>query len=978
MPGISSRAFWWAFNNMCYQPCRFLFYCISFFGLRRINANDTSWWEEKFIKRKNQLRNLFVPNNRPIRIFPCHSGHTHPRSAEFRSSANDYLVETAELSGYTPYVVSRANRDRGDGARLFYHEKDYHVPYRCDPIKHDHALIFTDVDYYADMNRWLQHFLPIMMYTLVPKQLTYRGGEFSYYVNSAGWLDYHVKGGANYQHPLWQYKGDTVSVMDWYGGINIFDIEQREIFGDEHHRFIWLLPKARISMLGWIFNPSWYGKILGLKRLQVLSGSVDYLWDAVTDFLSVREAGSKYSVELDGELFYAIKERLSNKKDPPVTSDIERMLTTAKIPQEKAVRMAPLLLNCWDFSDFRPNILSTGSFSTNFCALPRSGALATEDGKMVGRAVTPPIVTKPAMFAAKGYNADLECIAGRVNGPRNLVVPGKDYFEYAREFVRLVVPDSVAGTGVPKSCSEVDKLQSKPMQRSRFQQVAHTMSSMCDNKLKAFIKTESYACPNSPRNITTCSPELTINFSRYTLVLSEYLKKFDWYGIGKSPRKVIKRIRALASELAAVYGLVPQDYGRFDGSVPKFLQEHITLAIGLRFFGEAHRVSYKQYHDSVFKKNAVTAEGVRYDAGTGTRSGSPQTSMNTLKASFISYCALRKLGFTPIEAFQKLGIHAGDDGVETNHRSLDEANDVARMLPLVAKDLGLKLESTTVVMNNPVPYCGRYFANPWFSDETFQDPMRTMAKLHLTASAGLTVEQSAANRAHGYISTDRITPIIGTYAKRCLELSGDLRFKGGNSEEQYKCSNSWPQHDRETILTAMASVLGLTTDEILMKDQIISEVMGLDQFPVLFESQSTTAKCLAVVDGEIVGMDQHNTQQNRFENDAKPKTSSGVVEPGGTEISASARDILGKHCGSTGAQKDCAKQRGTNSTRVTGRCGNDGRNNNSGPRPASYATAARGVPTTGKNNTPRPRRQRVLGRLGTTPRGEAPSKRPTQ
>lgn len=903
-PSLVSRGLYFAAGSLLIYPCKVVMSIITLFGRRRLNANDVSWWEEKFITRKHQLRNLFIPNNRPIRVFPCHSGHSHPQSASNRSAANEYMAELAEISGYVPYVVSRSNRDRGDGARLFYHEKDYHVPYQNDPVKPHHALIFTDVDYYADMNEWMKSFLPIVMYTLVPKQLTYRGGEFSYYVNGDGTLSYHVKGGASYQHPLWHYKGDTVTVLDWYMGLCIYDIEQRDIAGDEHHRFIWLTPKARIGMLGWIFNPLWYGKAFGLERLSVRSGTVDYLWDAVTDFLSVRATGTKYSVELDGEIFHAISERLLNKKDPPVTSDIERMLTTAKYDQHKAVRMAPLLLKCWDFDEFKPNIISTGKFQTNFQALPRTGALGTEDGREVGRHVTTPITARPALFAAKGYNADKECIAGRVDKPRNIVDPPKEYYTYAREFVNLIIPEHVMGTGTPMSCSEVNEAQSKPSQRARWEQVAHTMSSLCQNKLKSFIKTEAYAAPNSPRNITTCSPELTINFSRYSLPLSSYLKKFKWYGIGMSPKQAIRRMRDLAAKEAAIRGLVPSDFSRFDGSVSKFLQECITLAMGLRYYGEAHRASYKQYHDGVFKKSAITADNVRYDPGFGTRSGSPQTSWNTLMAAFSSFASLRKMGYPAETAFLMLGVHTGDDGVTPNYAPAYGEDDYATKLPQVTAELGQKLESTVIHMNNPVPYCGRYFANPWLSNETFQDPMRTLTKIHLSGSKGLSQEQAAANRAHGYLSTDRLTPVIGTYARKCLELAGGLKFKGGTNEEQYKCSNSWPQRDREQILVAMAQVLDCTTDEIEMKEALLHNVSGLDQFPVLFDNPNSTAKCLAVVDGEVIGMDPH-TETNRFlsKDERKPKTSSGIVEPGSDQSGERFENLLGKHNGGAGTQK---------------------------------------------------------------------------
>jgi len=880
------------------------------FGLKKLSVRDTSWWESKFLLRRKLMRNILVPNERKINIFPCHSGHTHPRSAEFRSSANEFMINTVETAGYTPYVVSRSNRDRGDGSRYFYHPKDYHVEYRDDPVKADHCFVFTDVDYYADMNRWLMHWKPILMYTLVPKTLTHRDNEFAYYVDTNGILEYHVNGGASYQHPLWHYKGDTVVVIDMYGAMCIFDVEQREVEGDPHHRLIWLLPKARISYIGWIFDPSKWQNLF-LQRLKVRNGNLDYLWDPVTDQMSVRGPGERYSVEIDGLLFHSIKARLANKDTPVRTSDIERMLGVGGYEKEK-VRFAPLLLNCWDFTYLTPNILTTGQYQTNFSALPRQRQVYTEDAQQVGRAVTNPIVTNPALFAAKGHNADQSCIEGRVNKPRNNVDPGRKYYDYAREFVKLVVPDSIAGTGTPLDSAEVAEKQNGKLQKARFKDAIHGMSTMVNNQLKAFIKTEPYAAVNDPRNITTMSPELTINMSAYTIALATYLKKFKWYGVGKAPKKTIKRMRELA-QLAGEFGLVPSDYGRFDGTVSRFLQEQVTLAIGLRWLNEEHRPAYKNYHQQVFKTKAVTAEGIKYDAGTGTRSGSPLTSFNTLKAAYISYSALRNQGHSSLESFEKLGINLGDDGntpnwLGTYYEALIQAS----------KDLGMNCESVVVPMGDPVPFAGRYFADPWHNDETFQDPIRTITKLHLSGNKGLTQEQAACNRAHGYLSTDSLTPIIGTYCERVLELCGNLRFKAGTHEEQFKCSNSWPQTDVQTILEAMAKVMDKTTDEILNMDSLVKQTAGLDQFPVILDS-FVPAKCTAIVDGEVIGTGSH-VSTNRFQqatenqqND-QPRASNRVVEQGPRQGSERPGGVLATNQQLHRPETSGTGQRGRNSS----------------------------------------------------------------
>jgi len=884
VPSILMRFGMWNYQLIGYvliTAGRMVYTC---FGLRKLSARDLSWWESWFIQRRKLLRNILVPNEQSVRIFPCHNGHTHPRSAEFRSSANEFMIHTVENAGYTPYVVSRANKDRGDGSRYYYHAKDYHVEYRDDEVKENHCFIFTDVDYYADMNRWLSHWKPILLYTLVPKQISYQGEEFAYFINNNNILEYHVKGGAQYKHPLWHYKGDTVCVVDTFGAICIFDIEQREVEGDPHHRLIWLLPKARIPFLGWIINPVRDGYDM-LKRLNVRNRGICYLWNAITDELSVRSITEKYSVEIGGKLFHSIKSRLANKDTAVRTSDIERMLNVGGFNTKESVKAAPLLLSCWDFNPLVPNILTTGTFSTNFEALPGVKQVRTEDAKHVGQIVTTPVVNNPALFAAKGLNADRSCIEGRVNKPRNTKVPTQKYFNYAREFVEFVVPERFRGTGAPLDADEVREKQDGKLQRSRFDEAIHGMSVITFNKLKAFIKTETYNAAKPPRNITTMSPELTINMSAYTIPFSAFLKKIPWYAPGKSPKQIIKRIKEIAQE-ALGYGITSSDYDTFDGSVNKFLQENVTFACMMRWLAECYRAEYKRFHMQVFKKTATTSEGEMYDAGDGTRSGSPITTYNTLKNAYNTYAAYRNMGYKPKEAWAKLGLYAGDDGATANKDGKFSA-----FLAEVALDLGQLCKPVNIEDGKPFPFCGRYFVNPLLSDDTFQDPLRTLGKIHLSGNKGVSREQAAANKAHGYLSTDALTPLIGTYCRRVLALVGDLKFKSGTHEEQYKCSNSWPQHDRNDISNAMADVIGYNELELIGMDKQLSEVQGLDQFPVLLDT-ICKHKMKAVVDGEVVGIDPHNDENEQNTEDRQPTASARVLEQGPIKSKDSVEHVL--------------------------------------------------------------------------------------
>jgi hypothetical protein len=154
---------------------------------------------EESIERKPDLRPGFVPAGDAIEIFSCNSVHSHPRSAEFRSSANAYMIEAVKRAGYDPYVVSASRRDDEDGSRYFYCVKDFGITYKADPIKDNSALVFTDVDYYAYMPDWMCLWKPICMYSLVPTQLNYNNDEFSFHFDGNS-VVYHVSGGGKYKY----------------------------------------------------------------------------------------------------------------------------------------------------------------------------------------------------------------------------------------------------------------------------------------------------------------------------------------------------------------------------------------------------------------------------------------------------------------------------------------------------------------------------------------------------------------------------------------------------------------------------------------------------------------------------------------------------------------------------------------------------------------------------------------------------------
>jgi len=871
-------------NVMKHQYAAVKYQMMTVGGLYQTNVKQLSEEIEMTIIRKPDLRPILVPNGDSIDIIPVNSMHSHPASAQYRSSANTYMNDCVIRAGYRPYNVSKSRRDIEDGCRYFYHSKDLSIRYSNDEIQDQSVFIMTDVDYYVDLPRWLKLFRPIVMYTLSPTKLSCTGpnDKTEYRFNIDGnFVHYHVSGGGEYTHQLWNYTGDTVTCVDDEGNLLTFDIEQRKVKGDEQHRLIWLLPRSKVT------NPLWHYLRLDwennlLKRKDMTLKGFNYLLEPIEDNLSIGLIGTKYSVEISGKLYEAIRIRLAEKEATVFVSDVERMLKEAKHPSY--VTDAPILYKCFAVDVvFNKNVVKTSNFAVTYQAIPRHGALSTEDGNNPGQTTTSPLTSNPALFASKGYNADKACIEGRIHKVANNKKWSKKYHDYAREFIDRLVPKRYRGTGTPLSIGEVDLRQEKVAQKGRFKQVAPMMSLDAGNAIKAFIKTETYASAKPPRNISTMSPELTIQMSAYTLVFANILKTHDWYCPGKKPRDIIKR---LAHVMKAEEGedIEEGDYTCLDGTHSEEYARNLLLPAYMQYLAPELRNMFKELYRKVYKQHATTSTGVSYDPGYTVRSGSPITTQaGTVANAFNIYCALRNMGSSPDEAFDMIGAVFGDDSCNPNYKGQFHL-----FVEQVAKDLGMIYKSNLRPRGEPILFLGRYFVDPPTTDDSYADPLRTIGKLHASTNKSVTKEQAAANKALGYISTDRLTPIIGTWAARVIQLTKIRTMKGGTGEEKYKCSNAWPQKNENRIRDCMAITLGISTAELIELDNKIKNVDGLDHFPVIIDTAYKHTQ-VAVVDGDLVCTDLH--QDNKpIQDESEPKAScSSVQPPSPTHSSCSAK-----------------------------------------------------------------------------------------
>jgi len=146
---------------------------------------------------------------------------------------------------------------------------------------------------------------------------------------------------------------------------------------------------------------------------------------------------------------------------------------------------------------------------------------------------------------------------------------------------------------------------------------------------------------------------------------------------------------------------------------------------------------------------------------------------NGILNCFINFLAFRMMKddggvfFTADEAWDRLGIYGGDDGLT--------ADLCPRVAEKAASVMGQKLKLEVVPRGHlGVQFLARrYGPDVWFGDSnSCCDILRQLSKFHLTVHlpSNITWEEKLADKAYSFYLTDRNTPIIGDFVRKVLTL----------------------------------------------------------------------------------------------------------------------------------------------------------------------------------------------------------------
>lgn len=692
--------------------------------------------------------------------------HTHLAATQLRCNANTSIRAFADMIGKEVFSVSQSKteRDAGDnGTRSYFVEKDLIMESNHNDDFSNSLVKLTDVDYYTEPSKYLlgNH---MCIYTFSPKSVagTTSDGDGTYWVDENNYVHTVINGGAQYCHRIWDFEDDHVVVKSKLGLVSwLYLIEKKQL--SEDRVIIHFNPIRRVCFPGNLFVK---GQTFAPKSYYEGNGFVSNIYRNTTPDsnstsnikLSIARVGSYHSVDLSYDHYLACFLRENASKQPNM-GNIERILNQYEL---KDTTLKAALLHTYIASGpkLEKKILTSGltpaepKFQHYQCLTP----YVLDDGDDNIRPVGP-CLAKGATAPARSVNNDHACIQGRLKDVENPIQHYPPFvYQCLSEFVHSIIPNKIAHTLVPLDFdAQWDQFQ-RPAQRSK---IIQSMSALFTNKLKikSFQKAETYAKYTAPRNISTLPMEHNFPLGQFSMALSEHLKTFEWYAFGKHPSEFTARLQNLAAEFQK---LNITDISKCDGSIG-YIHYLLTLTLCLRAFKKEYSNEIVQllYKESV--ASGSTNKRVPYKQKFTTLSGSSDTSWrNTVINAFNDYVGLRKT-LTAAQAFKRLGLYGGDDGISTNQLS--------HLVNETYAQLGMKIKAIQCVIGEPVPFLGRIYVDPWTTNESFSDVKRHIVKLHLTGTSKDVPDHIVLRRkAEGFKITDPTTPFISHWVNCVLRV----------------------------------------------------------------------------------------------------------------------------------------------------------------------------------------------------------------
>jgi hypothetical protein len=452
--------------------------------------------------------------------------------------------------------------------------------------------------------------------------------------------------------------------------------------------------------------------------------------------------------------------------------------------------------------------------------------------------------------------------------------------QHMNDFISAVRDDIRIRTGnialpIKATMEDVEEKQNRPSQR-RILDTAKQFAKFKGN-YNNFIKRETYtSLGKPPRPICTTHPTIKLAYSRYTYAISKLLKVLPWYAFSKPVGTVARTVASLAKECKY---MTETDYTMMDGS-----HSVITRTLWRQFimplFRDDQELTYIM--DKMTDQTIYGRHGNKINSGQALASGSPDTSaFNTFTNAFVVYLSHRLNNRTPSEAYARLGIYGGDDGISPDLPP--KFNERA------ASMVGFVLKAETVNRNSGkgFAFLSRNYLPTVFdgNPNSFCTGKRTLTKFFVTADTTraatqpktLLVEKSAA-----YYLTDANTPIIGDLCRKVKEICErtGVSFSVGKecsyrATEQKHYPNDLSSIDREyatQVFQNECKYLNITTCVQHIKvAKTLDDLLNIPNCDTNSSLPPIKRPCTIIPQSALAKHNVQRTKGDRQENDVKER-----------------------------------------------------------------------------------------------------------
>nr|WAX26162.1 MAG: RNA-dependent RNA polymerase [Army ant associated Nodavirus 2] len=756
----------------------------------------------------------------------------HARSGSVRDGARVAIDAAVQSKGWKKYELSPYPGGRRDAEYSpHYAPGDLGNVSRKMDITSDMVVVGIDVDYYVeDWTGILGYPVPAIFHSFQPRSVAGVDGDSPYRIMNDR-IVYEVSGGNKWQHGVWDWcvAGEFIRVYapvswkEWL--LSCLGIRKVQYHKVHHARpwadcpdrvLVWTIPVASHWMITWIECEVMARE---LKRLKYSDperpgwNSLVSLNDNNELVVSLGREGEDCAVTLkkaDLDVLLGLQSAQS------VTS---RMIGMGYKEQRVLALVGQYYrkgLSCGTIADriMRPHAVQVHWPSAFEADAPETSSRVYSTPLVDDENMTPMI---------KRWEALSNSLEARVTFVANHKVPNKRVQEYAREFVELVVPHSVAHTGIPYDLEYTATELSKPQQILGVKQVWETVDVPVRTLIESFVKNEP--CMKSGRIISSY-PDMRylLLFSAYTLKCRDAVLHGEghkhWFLPGDDPRRIAERV---VEYVSGIDEPAETDFSNFDGTVSRWMQRNVMNAIYLRYFMKDFHSELQPYLDMLITCPARAKRfGFKYEPGNGVKSGAPTTcDLNTVADAFVEYVAIRKTmpDVRPEWVMRMLGPKFGDDGI-TDYR-------FAKAINWCCDQLGLKVKIERFQPDQGLVFLARVYPNPWVTTTSFQDPLRTWRKLHITArDPNIPLASAACDRLEGYMVTDSLTPVTSDYCAKLLQLYDADAKKDGrrptrrsrDKEKPYwlTMGGAWPQDEKDVPLmeSCICARLGMPIEEL--------------------------------------------------------------------------------------------------------------------------------------------------------------------